>query len=114
MHEISRHASLCAAQSFWWLAPCTRSPPLAAWTGAGRRDLTCGCIRFNCAWQVLLVGDSGVGKSCLLMRFTTDRFEDTTTSTIGDGSALQTSTDSGVPSPGRTAAWRSPAQQACR
>jgi predicted ATP-dependent serine protease len=36
-----------------------------------------------CAWQILLVGDSGVGKSCLLMRFTSDRFEEATTSTIG-------------------------------
>jgi Ras-related protein Rab-18 len=35
--------------------------------------------------QILLVGDSGVGKSCLLMRFTADRFEDSTTSTIGEG-----------------------------
>lgn len=34
-------------------------------------------------FKILLVGDSGVGKSCLLMRFTADRFEDTTTSTIG-------------------------------
>jgi hypothetical protein len=33
--------------------------------------------------QILLVGDSGVGKSCLLMRFTADKFEDSTTSTIG-------------------------------
>jgi GTPase SAR1 family protein len=33
--------------------------------------------------QVLLVGDSAVGKSCLLMRFTADRFDDVTTSTIG-------------------------------
>lgn len=34
-------------------------------------------------FKVLLVGDSGVGKSCLLMRFTSDRFDDVTTSTIG-------------------------------
>lgn len=33
--------------------------------------------------QVLLVGDSAVGKSCLLMRFTADRFDEVTTSTIG-------------------------------
>jgi GTPase SAR1 family protein len=34
-------------------------------------------------FKILLVGDSGVGKSCLLMRFTADRFDDVTTSTIG-------------------------------
>ena len=33
--------------------------------------------------QMLLVGDSGVGKSCLLTRFTQDRFDDNQTSTIG-------------------------------
>lgn len=32
---------------------------------------------------MLLVGDSGVGKSCLLTRFTQDRFDDNQTSTIG-------------------------------
>lgn len=34
-------------------------------------------------FKILLVGDSGVGKSCLLMRFTADRFDDNTVSTIG-------------------------------
>ena len=33
--------------------------------------------------QLLLIGDSGVGKSCLLLRFTTDSFEDLTP-TIGE------------------------------
>lgn len=34
-------------------------------------------------FKILLVGDSGVGKSCILMRFTADRFDDSTVSTIG-------------------------------
>ncbi|KAF6253303.1 GTP-binding protein yptV3 [Scenedesmus sp. NREL 46B-D3] len=34
-------------------------------------------------FKVLLVGDSAVGKSCLLMRFTADRYDEVTTSTIG-------------------------------
>ena len=34
-------------------------------------------------FKILLVGDSAVGKSCLLMRFTTERFQDDTASTIG-------------------------------
>jgi len=33
--------------------------------------------------QILLVGDSGVGKSSLLMRFTADQFEDSSAPTIG-------------------------------
>jgi small GTP-binding protein len=33
--------------------------------------------------QLLLIGDSGVGKSCLLTRFTQDLFSDQTASTIG-------------------------------
>ncbi len=36
-----------------------------------------------CCSQVLLVGDSGVGKSSLLMRFTADTFEDSSAPTIG-------------------------------
>ncbi|KAJ9529498.1 hypothetical protein QJQ45_013850, partial [Haematococcus lacustris] len=34
-------------------------------------------------FKVLLVGNSGVGKSCILMRFASDRFDEATTSTIG-------------------------------
>ncbi|MEW5319100.1 MAG: hypothetical protein WDW38_010270 [Sanguina aurantia] len=34
-------------------------------------------------FKILLIGDSGVGKSCLLNRFTSDRFDESTTSTIG-------------------------------
>ncbi|GIL64998.1 hypothetical protein Vafri_18833 [Volvox africanus] len=34
-------------------------------------------------FKVLLVGDSGVGKSCILTRFTSGIFEEGTTSTIG-------------------------------
>jgi len=33
--------------------------------------------------QILLVGNSGVGKSCILMRFAQDKFLDSMTSTIG-------------------------------
>lgn len=31
---------------------------------------------FSYLFKLLLVGDSGVGKSCLLMRFTQDKFDD--------------------------------------
>jgi len=38
---------------------------------------------FDFLFKVLLVGDSGVGKSSLLLRFTTDEFDESTTPTIG-------------------------------
>lgn len=43
--------------------------------------------------QILLVGDTAVGKSCLLMRFTTDTFEEETTSTIGAAPLFNTICD---------------------
>ena len=36
-----------------------------------------------CPVQILLVGDSGVGKSSLLLRFTADKFEPVSNPTIG-------------------------------
>jgi hypothetical protein len=38
--------------------------------------------------QVLLVGDSGVGKTCLVMRFISDRFEDHLPATVGEQQLL--------------------------
>lgn len=34
-------------------------------------------------FKILLIGDSGVGKSCLLLRFADDSWTDTHISTIG-------------------------------
>jgi Ras family len=45
--------------------------------------ISCDSRRRGCV-QVLLVGDSSVGKSSLLLRFTTDRFEASTNPTIGE------------------------------
>lgn len=74
-------------------------PAAAAWIRAvrGRDPLACRLVRrlqrvrvrhvpsAGCAApQVLLVGDSGVGKSCILTRFTADQFSADTTSTIGE------------------------------
>ncbi len=45
--------------------------------------------------QVLLVGDSNVGKSSLLLRFTADTFEDSVAPTIG-GHLLRGANENGV------------------
>lgn len=38
---------------------------------------------YDQVFKILLIGDSGVGKSCLLTRFTKDSFSDASASTIG-------------------------------
>jgi GTPase SAR1 family protein len=63
--------------------PCVSGPLVL-------EELQCVPNMVHVNLQVLLVGDSGVGKSCILMRFTTDRFEDNTTSTIGMEPCMQT------------------------
>eukprot|EP00878_Enallax_costatus_P005971 GHUV01006263.1.p1 GENE.GHUV01006263.1~~GHUV01006263.1.p1 ORF type:complete len:293 (+),score=94.48 GHUV01006263.1:851-1729(+) len=40
-------------------------------------------------FKVLLIGDSGVGKTCLVMRFISDRFEDQLPSTVGVDFAIK-------------------------
>lgn len=44
---------------------------------------------FDAGYKVLLLGDSGVGKTCLLMRFTSDRYDDKMNSTIGVDFAIK-------------------------
>lgn len=38
---------------------------------------------FECTYKILVLGDSGVGKTCLIFRFTEDIFSDSYISTIG-------------------------------
>ncbi|KXJ07022.1 ras-related protein Rab-8B [Exaiptasia diaphana] len=38
---------------------------------------------FDCTYKILVLGDSGVGKTCLIFRFTEDIFSDSYISTIG-------------------------------
>ncbi len=38
---------------------------------------------YDYLFKVLLIGDSGVGKSCILVRFTDNEFSDSYISTIG-------------------------------
>lgn len=37
----------------------------------------------DCLFKIVLIGDSGVGKSCILLRFADDQFSETYHSTIG-------------------------------
>ena len=46
-------------------------------------DWTYKILMFIC--KLLLIGDSGVGKTCLLFRFSEDAFNTTFISTIGEG-----------------------------
>lgn len=48
-------------------------------------------LMLSLCMQILLVGDSGVGKSSLLMRFTADQFEESSVPTIGKAGTYATS-----------------------
>jgi len=39
--------------------------------------------QFDFTFKIVLIGDSGVGKSCILLRFADDKFNETFITTIG-------------------------------
>lgn len=48
-------------------------------------------------FKLLLIGDSGVGKTCLIIRFAEDNFNNTYISTIGEPTGIPQTPDSPVP-----------------
>ena len=59
---------------------------------------------FDYLFKVLLVGDSGVGKSSLLLRFTSNEFDEASVPTIGKQTSMLLLLTTTIPSSGNGAA----------
>ncbi|GAY55641.1 hypothetical protein CUMW_165760 [Citrus unshiu] len=67
---------------------CQTPGPISSWTGSILREPPQHLIavmnpEYDYLFKLLLIGDSGVGKSCLLLRFADDSYLDSYISTIG-------------------------------
>ena len=45
---------------------------------------TTGNHKYDCLFKLLIIGESGVGKTCILLRFTEDSFTANHLTTIGN------------------------------
>ena len=53
-------------------------------------------MKYDYLFKVLVIGDSGVGKSCIMVRFTEDEFNESFISTIGIDFKVKTIDVNGV------------------
>ena len=70
-------------------APGARDPKLAKPNGGAKQE-------YDFLFKLLIIGDSGVGKSCLLLRFSDNIFTDSFISTIGVDFKIRTVSIGGV------------------
>ena len=82
-----RHRSAASLATDSWGLPDRRSRP---YTFVTLRSAVCLFFKkkmaktYDYLFKLLLIGDSGVGKTCLLFRFSEDSFNTTFISTIGE------------------------------
>lgn len=67
---------------------------------------------YDYLFKLLLIGDSGVGKTCVLFRFSEDAFNSTFISTIGSGLGLESA--EGMRGAGRPRRGDTEARPGCR